>query len=159
MPDAEKKERDAKRQESIKRVKQRLEEQAAVTHQERPLRRFGCKLVVALHHHTKGPGGGVDVLVKLVTMEDKIAFPKLHEWAETCLGLAKGKGKSLILQFFNDSGRGVIITDKWTLQSWLDQVRNELPIATTTTTTTTKIEMSSLRCGPSTRHYHHYYYY
>jgi len=129
VSDAEKKERDAKRLASVVLVNERLAAQnlQALRGNPRPLRRFGCKLVVAVYHHTKakGTGGsnGIEVQRRLVTIDDKMNFDQMHAWLENCLGIGLGKGKSLVIQYYNDFGCGVLVTDRRSLQSWLDQVR------------------------------------
>jgi len=89
-----------------------------------PLRRFGCKLVVAMFHHKRNH----EVQRKIVVMEDNIKWgpspTQFQGWAEVCMGLpgaGLNQNPTLTFQYFDEHGSAVRIDDRFKLQAWLDE--------------------------------------
>ena len=89
-----------------------------------PLRRFGCKLVVAMFHHTKTH----EVQRKIVVMEDGVKWgtgpTQFQGWAEVCLGLpgaGLNQNPGLRFQYFNEYGTAIRIDDRFKMAAWIDE--------------------------------------
>lgn len=117
-----------RRMSSVAVVKAAMAEAKAAAETDRlktvPLRRFGCKVVVALFHHKRNH----DVQRKIVVMEDNIKWgtspTQFQGWAEVCMGLpgaGLNQNPTLTFQYFDEHGSAVRIDDRFKLQSWLDE--------------------------------------
>ena len=104
---------------NMKRVRKMLEA-AAAENPIKPLRRFGCKLMVSLHYHTTTKAGNPKVTRCNAVMLDSTAFSKFAAWAALQLDIKPEKAAGLTFQYFNASGRGVRVDKQHMLQQWLD---------------------------------------
>jgi len=104
---------------NMKRVRKALEA-AAVEIPIKPLRRFGCKLMVSLHYHTTTKGGQPKVTRCNAVMLDSTPLAKFGAWAALQLDIKPEKAAGLTFQYFNAGGRGVRVDKQHMLQQWLD---------------------------------------
>mgnify|MGYP006138987345 CR=1 FL=1 len=119
MTDEELAERDEQRKASIESVRKAIEA-ASIVDPIRPLRRFQCKLLVALHYHSTTKAGKAKLTRCQAVMVDSTPFSKFAQWAALQLEIKEEKAKTLTFQYFNDSGRGVRVDKQQALQQWLD---------------------------------------
>ena len=104
---------------NVQRVRKMLAA-AAVEDPIKPLRRFQCKLVVALHYHTTTKAGHAKVTRCNAVMVDSTPFAKFAAWAALQLDIKPEKAAGLTFQYFNAGGRGVHVDKQHLLQQWLD---------------------------------------
>ena len=103
MTDEELAERDEQRKASIESVRKAIEA-ASIVDPIRPLRRFQCKLLVALHYHSTTKAGKAKLTRCQAVMVDSTPFSKFAQWAALQLEIKEEKAKTLTFQYFNDSG-------------------------------------------------------